>query len=448
MRAVKTKPYLKESDFIDALSRPHTILVAAITLGMMLSSQWIFDSTLECSYRSAFYASCGIFLAFSCVYLPDSILIRPHPMIWRITLGLGVLYMMLMTFLFFLNIHSARSFFAVLDSSLKAPLEERLYATDCSITSWSDMRKITDALFDEFVIAHALGYWFKMMVMRDFWTVMALSLGFEVVECTLQYWLENFKECWWDHLLLDVLGCNLIGMILGYCTLRYFEMKEYTWVKVHDIQGIKKKALRITMQFTPREWHIQKWTFFNHPYHTLQVFFVVGTILMQEANIFLLKYLLWLPPTHPFVIARVGIFAFLAVPAVREFYSFCREKGSCKKLGPSAWVCCIAIFIETAVIIKYGSETGDYTRPFPPHVRLAWMISSISWAVWFVLRYWDHTNIQNHSMLRRATSWVFFFAPLVSFFVMCCMSTPGLEDFKEMVENFVEIWVKPQFKIE
>jgi Phosphatidyl serine synthase len=39
-------------------------------------------------------------------------------------------------------------------------------------------------------------------------------------------WLvPQFKECWWDSLLVDVLGANLIGMALGLTTLRFLENK-------------------------------------------------------------------------------------------------------------------------------------------------------------------------------------------------------------------------------
>ena len=37
------------------------------------------------------------------------------------------------------------------------------------------------------------------------------SILFELIEFTFDNWLPNFAECWWDHLLLDVLGCNLLG---------------------------------------------------------------------------------------------------------------------------------------------------------------------------------------------------------------------------------------------
>ncbi len=33
-----------------------------------------------------------------------------------------------------------------------------------------------------------------------------LSVAFEMLECSLQFIIPEFKECWWDSLLIDLLG--------------------------------------------------------------------------------------------------------------------------------------------------------------------------------------------------------------------------------------------------
>ena len=47
------------------------------------------------------------------------------------------------------------------------------------------------------------------------------SIMFEVVEVSLQHMFPNFNECWWDHLGLDVFGCNLLGMVCGMMCVRF-----------------------------------------------------------------------------------------------------------------------------------------------------------------------------------------------------------------------------------
>lgn len=41
--------------------------------------------------------------------------------------------------------------------------------------------------------------------------------------------MPNFHECWWDHLLLDLFGCNLLGIILGHWFIKKTGMKKYHW---------------------------------------------------------------------------------------------------------------------------------------------------------------------------------------------------------------------------
>jgi len=70
-----------------------------------------------------------------------------------------------------------------------------------------------------------------MLIMRDWYIVWFCSISFELLELTFRYWLPNFYECWWDSLILDVFGCNLAGIMLGYYFLKYFGVSKMQWVK-------------------------------------------------------------------------------------------------------------------------------------------------------------------------------------------------------------------------
>ena len=39
----------------------------------------------------------------------------------------------------------------------------------------------------------------------------------------------QFHECWWDSLIIDLLGANLLGMVLGLYTLRFLETRTFDW---------------------------------------------------------------------------------------------------------------------------------------------------------------------------------------------------------------------------
>ena len=79
---------------------------------------------------------------------------------------------------------------------------------------------ITGTLFDEFVVAHTLGWWGKAVILRNYPMLWVLSVGFEFMELTFQHMLPNFNECWWDSWLLDVALCNFIGLLAGMWTVR------------------------------------------------------------------------------------------------------------------------------------------------------------------------------------------------------------------------------------
>ena len=145
-------------------------------------------------------------------------------------------------------------------------LEERGYGTDCRLwipgeglhlkvraatggalaarrTQWpSDLQVLRDTLFDEFVIAHTLGWWAKALIMRNYWMLWTVSIGFELMELTFQHWLLNFNECWWDSWILDVAVCNLVGLLVGMRTVKYFGSKKYNWQGISEHKGFFGKA--------------------------------------------------------------------------------------------------------------------------------------------------------------------------------------------------------------
>jgi hypothetical protein len=41
--------------------------------------------------------------------------------------------------------------------------------------------------------------------------------------------LNNFKECWWDHVIIDILGCNLLGIACAFLVIDKFGLDRYRW---------------------------------------------------------------------------------------------------------------------------------------------------------------------------------------------------------------------------
>jgi phosphatidylserine synthase 2 len=101
-----------------------------------------------------------------------------------------------------------------LHPSLGTPVADRTYAADCrlllpgGVINWATLRA---TVVDEFVLAHALGWFAKALVLRNHLLLWSASVGFELLELSFRHMLPNFNECWWDSWLLDVAICNQLG---------------------------------------------------------------------------------------------------------------------------------------------------------------------------------------------------------------------------------------------
>lgn len=106
------------------------------------------------------------------------------------------------------------------------------YASDCRLFTpehpHSKMANISGAM-DMFVIAHLGGWMVKMFALRDFKLAMIQQIMFELMEITFRHWLPNFYECWWDHIILDIILCNTGGILVAYYLMKKFGMREYKW---------------------------------------------------------------------------------------------------------------------------------------------------------------------------------------------------------------------------
>ncbi|KAH9924343.1 phosphatidylserine synthase 2 [Epithele typhae] len=299
--------------------------------------------------RVGAYAAIVSFLLFSMIQFRDGPFVRPHPAFWRMILGVNLQYELALVFLVFQDLDSARSMMKYLDSSLGRPLPEKSYAENCDLT----VDNIWNAI-DIFCLAHALGWFGKALILRDYWFCWILSVAFEFAEYSLQHQLANFAECWWDHWILDVLVCNWLGTYLGMKTCQYFEVKGYIWRGFRQTRGIRSKTKRGTASFG----------------HYFTVVLLLAVFLAAELNPFYLKALLWMEPDHPFVIARLAGVFLCALPAVRELYQYVNDPRRAVRMGQHVWLLLATIFTELLVIAKWSQ--GQFSEPFPTSVRYAW----------------------------------------------------------------------------
>ncbi|EJF63275.1 phosphatidylserine synthase 2 [Dichomitus squalens LYAD-421 SS1] len=319
--------------------------------------------------RIGVYAVIASFLLFSMLQFRDGPFIRPHPAFWRVVLGINLLYELALVFLLFQDLDSARSMMKYLDPNLGKPLPEKSYAENCDLT----VKNVWNAI-DIFCLAHALGWFGKALILRDYWFCWILSVAFEFAEYSLQHQLANFAECWWDHWILDVLICNWLGTYLGMKACQYFEVKGYTWRGFRQSRGIRSKTKRVISQFSPHDWTTFKWEGTASFGHYLTVVLLLAVFLAAELNPFYLKALLWMEPDHPFVIARLAGVFLCALPAVRELFQYVNDPRRAVRMGQHVWLLLATIATELLAITKWSQ--GQFPEPLPRTVRWAWTIGA------------------------------------------------------------------------
>ena len=385
-------PYITETDFVDFLYKPRTVMSGMALMGALLFFYAAYFSptnaanSIETNIKFGLGAVAWAFVTFGMIHLPDGQMVRPHPAIWRAFLAIGILYMCFCVFLIFQDVPTIRMICGFIDPKLRTDLPERSYADDCRLSTPEDPHKWFHTIFDEFLLAHSLGYLAKMLVIRDWRIVTLISLSFEVVEVSLQHILPNFAECWWDHLIIDVLICNAGGTALGYLILKLIGAKRYRWAKVTDIPSVTGKLKRVISQFYPRRVDPYEWQMFSRPGRLLQVLVILAIVLTQEVNSFTMKNILHIPSTHPIVVGRLVVWGMIAIPAVRDVYVFTTEP-TADRLGTAAWLAGFTLVFETAFIKKMVNEGGHFQQPMPGHVGLPLCAALFLFVLWFALYY-------------------------------------------------------------
>jgi len=237
---------------------------------------------------------------------------------------------------------------------------------------------------DGFVTTHFFGWWLKTLIIRDYWLCNVMSIGFELLEYSLQHQLPNFSECWWDHWVLDVIVCNGLGIYLGMKTCEYFTMKPYYWRGLWNIPTFKGKLKRIVGQFSPYNWIAYDWRPTSSLKRWIYMLLVMTFFFTAELGTFYLKYILWVPPPHFLCLGRLVFMWLVGAVAMRETFEF-MDNPYCKRMGAQTWMCIAIITTEVLIVFKFDWET--VTKPFPTTVAWCWIIFFGSLALWTVYQF-------------------------------------------------------------
>ncbi|CAH9114731.1 unnamed protein product [Cuscuta europaea] len=376
--------------------KPHTITLLFIGACFLIWASGALDpesmstSDRSVSVNRGVWAMVAVYLAYSLLQAPSTVLTRPHPAIWRLVHGMAVIYLVLLTFFLFQKRDDARQFMKYLHPDLGFELPERSYGVDCRIyiseSTTNKFKNVYDTLFDEFVLAHILGWWGKAIMIRNQPLLWVLSIGFELMELTFRHMLPNFNECWWDSIVLDVIICNWFGIWAGMKTVRYFDGKTYEWVGISKQPNIIGKVKRTLGQFTPACWDKDEWHPLLGPWRFLQVLSLCVVFLTVELNTFFLKFCLWIPPRNPLVVYRLVLWWLIAIPTIREYNTYLQDRNSVKKVGSFCWLSLAICIVEFLMCIKFGH--GLFPEPMPKWLVVFWASVGVGLITFLIA--WSH----------------------------------------------------------
>ncbi|WVZ72000.1 hypothetical protein U9M48_020526 [Paspalum notatum var. saurae] len=320
-----------------------------------------FSADRVSSVKRGVFAMIAVFLAYSFLQAPSTVLIRPHPAIWRLVHGMAVIYLVALTFLLFQTRDDARQFMKYLHPDLGVELPERSYGTDCRI----------------YVPDHPKS---RRSYLMSLLSLISLDGGIPNVaiyalQLTFRHMLPNFNECWWDSIVLDILICNWFGIWAGMKTVRYFDGRTYEWVGLSRQPNIISKVKRTLGQFTPAQWDKDEWHPLLGPWRFIQVLSLCIVFMAVELNTFFLKFCLWIPPRNPLIVYRLVLWWLIAIPTIREYNTYLQDRKPFKKVGSFCWLSLAICIVELLICIKFGH--GLFPKSMPSWLITFWSVATL-----------------------------------------------------------------------
>eukprot|EP00823_Brevimastigomonas_motovehiculus_P009105 TRINITY_DN8788_c0_g1_i1.p1 TRINITY_DN8788_c0_g1~~TRINITY_DN8788_c0_g1_i1.p1 ORF type:complete len:459 (-),score=78.76 TRINITY_DN8788_c0_g1_i1:14-1390(-) len=344
------------------LYKPRTItlgLILVLVIGYFAFFVITDETSTVTNMKTAFLVIAIFIMLLGSLVFPAGPFVRPHPVIWRLAFGVGVIYELFLIIILFQNKRDARLFMTYLDNTLKnQPVEYREYAAHCELT-WEN---VWPTVWDPFMLAHFFGYLVKALIFRHWLICWALSITWEIIEIAFLHMLPNFAECWWDQVFLDVLICNALGIYVGRKLCDYFEMKQYIWISVKDERSWWGKTKRFLQQFTPADWIHVRWHVTSSMKRFLAVHFVVLVVHLGDLNSFFLKHLLWVYPASNLNVFRLIFWVCFLPPAFRQLYLYITDS-NCKRMGLHCFLTFVILATELLIIFKLGR--GEFATFIP-----------------------------------------------------------------------------------
>ena len=139
----------------------------------------------------------------------------------------------------------------------------------------------------------------------------------------------------------------------------------------------------VLTSLTPASVDHYTWRPTGSPSRFLKCAFLVLCGLVFDLNLFFMKFVLHVPPSHNLCLYRLGLWFAMSNIAIREYYVFIEtpDVGEAK-LGPNAWLALAVLIVEILVVVKNGR--GKFTAPWPRHVVIAWIVAVTTTAAYLI----------------------------------------------------------------
>lgn len=266
-----------------------------------------------------------------------------------------------------------RAFLGFLDGSLNKPVTKEMHTYDDNCEF--EFKNIWDNM-DHYYVVHLCNWFLSSLVIRDSYILHFYQVFDEIIEISLQHILAHFRECWWDHLLMDICLSNIPAIIAGMAFVRWAGIREMDWL------GRKGKK------------HIKDWEVF-HCHKKFGVLVYQQLLLcLHFANGFFLNNAFLIPPKHAFPILRLLMWFGFGAVGMREGYMDGEtwntpERKHKPVAGRYRWLAVAVLTTEIITCYKYREGTGNISdNPNPKRVVIPWAIMLICLTgFWAYLRF-------------------------------------------------------------
>eukprot|EP00397_Hematodinium_sp_SG-2012_P039219 GEMP01042787.1.p1 GENE.GEMP01042787.1~~GEMP01042787.1.p1 ORF type:complete len:474 (+),score=21.71 GEMP01042787.1:86-1507(+) len=395
---------------IEIRERPRQVACASVMIGGVAFASLLYDEADEPDVliRRGLFTTLWVICWYTAVQMRDGAMIRPHPAFWRMIHGIALWYLIILPIFAILPLHTAKAIIRELAPELKQEADSVIGHDhlNCDL-NWTNL---SWHLTSFWTFYHALGWFLKMMVFRNWITCIAVATLFEFMELTLQFAIPEFQECWWDSMILDWGVANILGMAVGSLALKCMTCIEYSWTPWKEVHGAGPLFKRWLQQFLPYYWVNYRWdesqTIRNYLLQCMMV--VVGVLV--EMNTFLINITLKITSSHMLTGLRCSMMILVAIPAIHEWHLY--VTGAEARIGYNIWTLIIILVLELSICIKYSLSIGIWERAMietPAGVLWSWTGFLLLQFIYIVLHLKLQRNAAKYEKQWKIPRWLRFF---------------------------------------